>query len=63
MDDQHYNVKRLALILANQAEIDGMKAANTDREQRDLSLAYNEGDFQYAAETLRNLAYCHNEQL
>lgn len=58
-----YNVKRLALILAVQAEIEGMKAENAQREQMNYSLAYTDSDFQDKAEELRTLANLHDEQL
>lgn len=58
-----YDVKRLALVLVVQAEIEGMKAENKIREVRDCSPAYNEGDFQDKAEKLKDLAFIHNEQL
>jgi hypothetical protein len=49
-------VKRLALVLAIQAEIEGMKMANLQREIECLAPAYSEGYFMSAAEDLRNLA-------
>ena len=58
-----YDVKRLALVLAIQAEIEGMKAENTQRDQINYSLAYTDADFQAKAEELRIVAYKHNEQL
>lgn len=58
-----YDVKRLALVLALQAEIEGMKAENTTRERQYYAVAYDEAAFQEMAEKLRNVAYCHNEQL
>lgn len=58
-----YDVKRLALVLALQAEIEGMKAENTYREMEGHSLSYNEGRFREMAEKLRNVAYCDAEQL
>lgn len=58
-----YTVKRLALILAVQAEIEGMKVANIIREMRDESPEYNAGHFQEAAYELRELAYKHDYQL
>jgi len=58
-----YDVRRLALILALQAEIEGMKAANKIREYYNGKPSYNEGHFQVKADALRNLAYTHNEQL
>lgn len=56
----NYDVKRLALVFAVQAEIEGMKAENSQRpdDQR-----YVYGDFWQKAEELRKLAYCHDEQL
>lgn len=59
-----YDLKRLALILAVQAEIEGMKAAN-DR-QKTFHLAeplYSEHHFSGKAEELRVLAYKHDHQL
>jgi hypothetical protein len=58
-----YDVKRLALVLAIQAEIEGMKAENKNREQLNHSMAYTEHDFNNQAERLRELAYAHDEQL
>lgn len=58
-----YNVKRLALVLAVQAEIEGMKAQNIIREQRGDSLAYGEIQFSDKAEELKNIAFAHGEQL
>jgi hypothetical protein len=58
-----YTVKRLALILAIQAEIEGMKAENMQREQQGYSMAWTESDFFEKAEELRQLAYKHDEQL
>jgi len=55
---EYYNVRRLALVLAIQAEIDGMKVKNlTDPG------TYNEQQFMDKAEELRSMAYCHDEQL
>jgi len=58
-----YNVKRLALILAVQAEIEGMKAENLQRQILGESVAWRECDFCDKANDLRNLAYAHDEQL
>ncbi len=58
-----YDVKRLGLILALQAEIEGMKVENLVREQDNLAVAYDNNQFQYVAEKLRELSYAHNEQL
>lgn len=58
----HYDVKRLALVLAIQAEIEGMKISDIINKNSP-GLLNNEGDYQQKAEKLRYLAYCHNEQL
>jgi hypothetical protein len=58
-----YDIKRLALILAIQAEIEGMKSANEDRKQHLYSMAYNDDQFAEKAMELRNLAYAHDDQL
>lgn len=58
-----YDVKRLALVLAVQAEIEGMKAKNMLRDQNNESPAYGESHFQDKAEELRSFAYAHNENL
>jgi len=60
---EHFNIKRLGLILAVQAEIEGMKAKNLEREQLNLTLAYTEEHFIDKANELRNLSYAHDEQL
>ncbi|MEI8087841.1 MAG: hypothetical protein WCG93_16640 [Paludibacter sp.] len=59
----NYDVKRLALVLAVQADIEGMKVENLQREQQGMSPAYPNELFQDMAEQLRNLAALHDEQL
>ena len=54
------DVKRLACVLAVQAEIEGMKAKKTQGIEHQM---YTEIDFYTKAEELRNLAYIHNDQL
>jgi hypothetical protein len=56
--DEYYNVKRLALVLAVQAEIEGMKVENLLNPGK-----YTYQEFWNKAEELRFLAYKHNEQL
>ena len=51
-------VKRLALVLAIQAEIEGMKIHN-----RLCVDKYQQHDFDAKAEELRSLAYAHTQQL
>jgi len=58
-----YDVKRLALILAIHAEIEGMKAENKRRERQNYALAYTEDEFSVKAEELRVLAHVSNDQL
>ena len=58
-----YTVKRLALILAVQAEIEGMKALNAERLQDGYAPGYDDKAFYNKAEELRILAAKHDEQL
>lgn len=58
-----YDVKRLALVLSVQAEIEGMKSENTQRAGDGYSMAYSDMDFSIKAEELRVLASKHNDQL
>jgi len=55
-----YDVKRLALVLAIQAEIEGMKANNSQHEQ---DQPYEETDFEMKAHELTSLAYKHDEEM
>ena len=58
-----YDIKRLALVLALQAEIEGGKAENKHCELTNGYIPYTEAHFNIKAEELRELAYKHNEQL
>ena len=58
-----YDVKRLALVLAVQAEIEGMKSYNTYRELFGHSGEYGDNAFQAKAEELKILASLHDDQL
>jgi len=58
-----YTVKRLALVLAIHAEIEGMKALNAERLQNGYTLGYDDNAFCDKAEELRILAAKHDEQL
>ncbi len=58
-----YDVKRLALVLAVQAEIEGMKAANDGSKYFQREPDYHEGHFQEKAMELTNLAHMHRDQL
>lgn len=58
-----YDIKRLALILAVQAEIEGMKAENHRCSILGYEPAFDNLRFRRAAEELRELAHKHNDQL
>ena len=58
-----YDVKRLALVLAVQAEIEGMKVENLIRDSMNYVMTYDEEDFSQCAEKLRDLARKGNDQL
>jgi hypothetical protein len=57
------DVKRLALVFAKQAEIDGMKAENTMCYWLQKTPKYTQVDFQMKVNDLENLAYAHDQQL
>lgn len=61
--ENHYDIRRLALVLAISAEVEGMKANNKIHEMNNAVPPFNNSDFQQKAEQLRNLAYCHDQQL
>ena len=54
------DIKRLALILAVQAEIEGMKVAN---KVSDSGVVHGQWHFAEKAEQLKHLAYCPDNQL
>lgn len=57
------DIKKFGLILAIQTEIEGMKAENQIRKNLFQSPAYCENDFQMKASEIRDIVYCHDEQL
>lgn len=57
------DIKRLGLILALQAEVEGMKAFNKQIELDGASVAYNEQLFNDMANQIRNIVHCHDDQL
>ena len=61
MDDS--TVKRLALVFAVQAEIDGMNTANSERDLPTEAAAYSDESFAEKAEELRVLAAKHSDEL
>lgn len=58
-----YDVKRLGLILAIQAEIEGMKAENMQRDQLAHTMAYTYDDFREKAEEMREIVHRADHQL
>ncbi|NOR68144.1 MAG: hypothetical protein GQ532_00335, partial [Methylomarinum sp.] len=58
-----YDIKRLALVLAIQAEIEGMKIENMQLEKAGFSYTYTEADFFKKAEELRVISSKHYQQL
>lgn len=62
-----YVVKRLALVLAIQTEIEAAKLDNQERIHNQIAfsagLNYPPQWFEQKAEELRRLAYAHDEQL
>ena len=60
---EYHNVRRLGLILAIQAEIEGMKAENLLREQLVHSPSYGVEQFQVKANEIRAIVYAHDEEL
>lgn len=57
------NIQRLAMVLAVQAEIEGMKAKNVLAEMQQRIPDCNEDDFNHKAEQLKNIAFCPEGQL
>lgn len=57
------DVRRLALILAKQAEIEGMTAENQWLIARGEYPKYRESHFQEKGNDMQNLAYTHDLQL
>lgn len=58
-----YDVRRLAMVLAIQAEIEGMKAINKARELYGEQPCHLEHDFIEKAIDLRELATINNDNL
>jgi hypothetical protein len=58
-----FDVKRLALVLSVQAEVEAMKTENSLRMSMDYSPAYTEDHFFRKANELNDLANKHDHQL
>ena len=57
------DIKRLALVLAIQSEIEGMKASNIKASNGGGSPIYSNNSFSEKASDLRVLARCKDEEL
>lgn len=57
-----YDVKRLGMILAIQAEIEGMKAENWSRKQDKHANAYSDKDFCAKAEELQRILETYDDE-
>ena len=56
-------VKRLILVSALEAEIQGMIADNKQREQEGLSLAYEGKDFYHIAQQMEEIVHKHDDEI
>ena len=57
------DIKRFALVLSKQAELEGMKADNAEREARNEAPAYPGDAFMEVANDLEEIAYKYDNQL
>ena len=60
---EYNDIKRLALVYAVQAEVEGMKFENMQREQFNETHAFTSKDFESKASELENLAHASDELL
>lgn len=60
---ENYDVVRLGMLLAVQAEIEGLKVKNREQIALGMAPAYGEQHFRDKAEELRNISHCHAHQL
>ena len=56
-------VKRLILVTALETEVQGMIAENKGREQDGLAMAYDNKQFGYMADQMREIANAHDDQV
>ena len=56
-------VKRLILVSALEAEMQGMIADNKQREQEGLSMAYTGEDFANIAKQMEEIAHKHDDEI
>ena len=63
MEMNYYDVKRFGMILAIQAQIDGMKADNENRKQNKEGMAYTYEDFLEKSNELEYVIHCPEDKL
>ncbi len=56
-------IKRLILVTALETEVQGMIAENKQREADGLALAYDNKQFIYMADKMREIANAHDDQV
>lgn len=56
-------IKRLILVAALETEVQGMIAENKQREADGLALAYDNKQFIYMADQMREIANAHDDQV
>ena len=56
-------IKRLILVIALGTEVQGMIAENKQREVNGLALAYDNNQFIYMADKMREIANAHDDQV
>ena len=56
-------VKKIILVSALEAEMQGMIADNKQREQEGLSLAYEGKDFDNIAQQMKEIAHKHDDEI
>lgn len=59
----NYDLKRLALIEAIKAEIEGMKIQNFIDKENGWTISFHLDAFEKKAQELRDLAYKHNDAI
>lgn len=60
---EQLEIKRLGLILAVQAEIEGMKIENLQRDYPFQAAVYSGDDFQAKADEIKNIVYANESQI
>ena len=56
-------VKKLILVTALETEVQGMIVENAQRAEEGLAQAYDNAQFMYMAEQMREIAYMHDDEV